>query len=90
MGGRVNLKQLVIAAFPQAAMKFCIVDGKKIEYEQTCWQPDANLTLGLFLNKYHNLEKITILGPKDFTEKIRTDFVNDKFKKLPPIELRDK
>lgn len=84
------MKQLVIAAFPQAALKFCIIDGKVITDERTCWQPDANLTLGLFLNKYHNLEKITILGPNDYTEKIRADFINDKFKKLPPIELRDK
>lgn len=84
------MKQLVIAAFPQAAIKFCMVEGNRVTDEKTCWQEDANLTLALFLNKYTNIEKITLVGPKAFTEKIRTDFVNDKFTNLPEIELREK
>jgi hypothetical protein len=90
MGGRINLKQLIIAAFPQAAMKFCLADGNKVTDEKQCWQDDANLTLALFLNKYSDIEKIVIVGPMVFTEKIRNDFVNDKFTNLPQIELREK
>lgn len=82
-------KQLIIAAFPQAAMKFCIFEDNKITDEKQCWQPDANLTLALYLNKYSHLEKIIILGPQVYTEKIKADFVADKFKKLPEIELRE-
>lgn len=82
-------KQLIVAAFPQAAMKFCIFEDNRVTDEKQCWQPDANLTLALYLNKYHNLEKITILGPTAYTEKIKSDFVADKFKKLPEIELKE-
>ena len=49
-------KQLIIAAFPQAAMKFCIYEDNKVTDEKQCWQPDANLTLALYLNKYSHLD----------------------------------
>lgn len=83
-------KQLLIAAFPAAAMKFCLMNGNSVTEELNSWQPDAVKALSYFISKNDDIEKITILGPTDFTEHIKENFTINEFNYLPPIELREK
>lgn len=83
-------KQLLIAAFPAAAMKFCLMDGNNVTEELSSWQPDAVKALNYFVSKNKDIEKITILGPIDFTGHIKENFTMNDFSYLPPIELREK
>lgn len=74
-------KSLIIAAFPQAAMKMIVVEGdiESIQdsvvplAESMFWAADFESKIDIIFNEFPDINSIGILGPAQYTQKFLTD-----------------
>lgn len=77
-------KNMIIAAFPQSAMKIIIQDDNETTEPVFCWQPELTEYIKKKLIGDKTISEIYIFGPKDYIKKIATDI--QKITELPIIE----
>lgn len=72
-------KEIVVVAYPAAAIKMVIIeDGVNVD-EAVCWAPEFIPCVQGLLAKHSRVKKISILGPvsyiKDFEQRLKS-FIN--------------
>lgn len=77
-------KEIVIVAFPQAALKVIVFNGmlEKVSAQDAiedclCWQPDLIKTLNHMMEKYSDITTINLLGPAAYTQGLLTILSNE-------------
>lgn len=75
---------MIIAAFPQSAMKIIIQDENETTEPVFCWQPELTECIKKKLAADGTISEVYVFGPKEYIKKIAADV--KKITELPVIE----